>query len=76
MLMVAKRDQPETTEAIRAKPRMLVTVRPICPVHDVPMFCNGSPAAVRYYYCPIEGCEESDKVAKPNPSSSAQEPTS
>lgn len=64
MLMTAKRDKPETTEARRERPMMLVTVRPICPVHGVPMVCNGSPEKVRYYYCQVSGCKESDKVAK------------
>jgi hypothetical protein len=64
MLMTAKREQPETTEASRERPLMLIYQRPICPAHAVPMFCGSSPAGVRHFYCPVDGCKESQKVAK------------
>lgn len=61
--MVAKRSEPETTEARREQPMMLVR-KPLCPVHLVPMLKGSSPKGIRYRYCPVEGCKESCKEAK------------
>lgn len=37
---------------------------PICEVHDVWMLCYRSAQQIRYFRCPIAGCESTDKQAR------------
>lgn len=48
----------------RPRRRLDRSPSPVCPQHQVYMLVGSAAAAVRYYYCPIEGCRCSKKVPR------------
>lgn len=64
MLMTAKRDPLETTEARRAPTIKLIYETPVCPVHNLAMvtYATNRHQRKRYFKCPHEDCRERDQA--------------
>lgn len=59
-------DQPATPPPPPPPKKSRQHAGPLCPVHGVPMIARRSTPYYTYYYCPEDGCTESNKQMRPN----------